>query len=103
METKYIDNFIETLHDALISQSKLIKNDVRIKTKIRDRLWSAIFLLEENEVSIGVTKNGITYSCPEFNEKGEEPVCTIKEFLVREIDEGRITLLELEKLIFKTI
>lgn len=98
-----IDNFIQLLHDTLLRKSDLIDDDVKIRIRIKDHLWSAIFLLEFNEVSIGVSKNGITYSYPEFNEEGEEPVCTIKEMLEHEIADGKITILELERLILEAI
>jgi hypothetical protein len=98
-----IDLFISILHDVLERKANIIGNDVKIKLKIRDRLWSAIFLLEYNELGIGVNKNGVTYSFPEFNCENEVPVCTIKEFLEYEIMENKITLLELEKLLFNSL
>lgn len=98
-----IDNFISLLHDVMIKRSKTTGDDVKIRKKIKDRIWSAIFLVEFNELSIAVSKGGIMSSFPEYNIEGEVPVCTIKEFLEVEIRENRITLLELEWFILEAM
>jgi hypothetical protein len=98
-----VNSFILLLHKVLERKAILTKDDVKVKLKIRDRLWSAVFLLDLDCLGIGVNKNGITYSFPEFIEKNEEPVCTIKEFLELEIKENRIDILELEQLIWELL
>jgi hypothetical protein len=98
-----IDNFISLLHEVLVKKANATGNDIKIRKKIRDRFWSTVFLIEFNELSINVGKNGVMYSFPEYNTEGEEPVCTIKEFLEGEVKQNKISLLELEWFILEAM
>lgn len=95
-----IQSFIVLLREVLEKKSNTINDTIRVKLKIRDRFWSAIFLSDFNCLSLSVSKNGTTYLYSDVNEQGEEDVITIKQFLEIEIKENKVTLFELEKLIW---
>lgn len=102
--TKQIDDFIQLLYNSMEKKANSINDDVKIRFKIKDLLWSAVFLFEHKDLSICTTKNGVTSIYPLTPEEDEpKDLITLKIFLIDQIKSKKVSFEELERFIFESI
>lgn len=101
IDEQKIDKFILLLRHTYEKKSNQENRNIRTRLKIRDRIISVIFVLDYKDLSILETKDGVTTIYPQFPDEGEPELCTLKHFLIDEIRNENITIVELEQFIFE--
>lgn len=103
-KTKQLDEFIQLLFMSMKKKSESIKDDIKIRFRIKDQMWSAIFLLEYNDLTICTSKNGVMNMYPLTPEENEpKDLITLKDFLEIQLDSKNITFEELQRFLFELI